>query len=140
MWTLGGRYLQTVGTFKPWKKIEDNGLSDDFDYSIPPDIKRIASSTTLRVSEWSGLSFGIKSLHQVLCGGSFPKRLTIKQLQKQAQKDLVHIDHSKIYGNRLKDPILGEYYQVPERTTHTKDIKFDTSFPHVNLPNPNLLS
>lgn len=51
MWTLGGRYLQTVGTFKSWKKIEDDGLPEDFDYSIPPDIKRIASSTTLRVSE-----------------------------------------------------------------------------------------
>lgn len=67
----------------------------------------------------------------MLCGGSFPKRLTFKQLQKQAQKDLIHIDHGKIYGHRLKEPILGHHYNVPERTTQTKDIKFDTTFPYV---------
>ncbi|XP_076266144.1 WD repeat-containing protein on Y chromosome-like [Rhynchophorus ferrugineus] len=128
MWTIGGRYLQTIGTFKPWKNIvPENTISDDFDFSIPPDIKRIASSTTLRV----------------LCGGSFPKRLTIKQLQKQAQKDLIHIDHSKIYGARLKEPILGEHYDIPVRTTKPKDIKFDTTFPyipvyqHLVMPQPN---
>ncbi|KAL1498296.1 hypothetical protein ABEB36_009115 [Hypothenemus hampei] len=129
MWTLSGRYLQTIGTFLPWKKIDETEkcVPDDFEYTIPPDIKRIASSTTLRV----------------LCGGSFPKRLTIKQLQKQAQKNLIHIDHKKIYGTRLKDPILGSHYNIPERTTHPKDIKFDTSFSyipvyyHLNMSQPN---
>ncbi|XP_030753243.1 WD repeat-containing protein on Y chromosome isoform X2 [Sitophilus oryzae] len=128
MWTLGGRYLQTIGTFKKWKLINpETKIPDDFEYSIPPDIKRVGSSTTLRV----------------LCGGSFPKRLTIKQLQKQAQKDLIHIDHNKIYGTRLRDPILGHHYHIPERTTKPKEIKFDTSFryipvyQHLVMPQPN---
>ncbi|XP_050294962.1 WD repeat-containing protein on Y chromosome-like [Anthonomus grandis grandis] len=116
MWTLAGRYLQTIGTFKPWKPIpQDGNLPDDFEYTIPPDIKRVGSSTTLRV----------------LSGGSFPKRLTFKQLQKQAEKDLVHVDHSKIYGARLSDPILGHNYNVFERLSTPKEVKFDTSFPYI---------
>ncbi|CAH1154332.1 unnamed protein product [Phaedon cochleariae] len=117
MWTLGGRYIQTIGTFKPWKTISENHPIDPegFEYAIPADIKRVASSTTLRV----------------LCGGSFPKRLTIKQLKKQAEKDKIHIDQSKIYGKSLISPILGNHYAIPERTTNPVDIKFDTSFPYI---------
>lgn len=54
MWTLGGRYLQTIGTFKPWKKINSlEPVSEDFDFSIPADVRRVASSTTLRVRKYS---------------------------------------------------------------------------------------
>nr|XP_023023649.1 WD repeat-containing protein on Y chromosome [Leptinotarsa decemlineata] len=127
MWTLGGRYLQTIGTFKPWREIPNNQpVGPDFDFPIPADIKKVASSTTLRV----------------LCGGTFPKRLTIKQLQKQAEKDLIHIDQSKIYGKPLQTPVLGNHYAIPERTTKPKEIEFDTSCPyipvyqHLIMPNP----
>lgn len=117
MWTLGGRYLQTIGTFKPWKPIAPGvPIPEDFAFTVPADIKRIASSTTLRV----------------LCGGSFPKRLTIKQLQKQAQKDLIHVDHKKIYGEMLRRPFLGHYYNIPEKTAKQKDVEFDPTFSYVS--------
>lgn len=66
-------------------------------------------------------------------GGSFEKRLTIKQLKKQAEKNWIHIDHSKIYGKPLEDPILGHYFNIPERTTKPKSIEFDTSFSYVSI-------
>lgn len=50
MWTLGGRYLQTIGTFKKWKPLStDPQKNVDFDHTAPPDIFRNGSSTTMRV-------------------------------------------------------------------------------------------
>lgn len=50
MWTLGGRYLQTIGTFKPWKNLEvDTPPPPTFEHTIPPDIYRVCSSTTFKV-------------------------------------------------------------------------------------------
>ncbi|XP_023312310.1 WD repeat-containing protein on Y chromosome-like [Anoplophora glabripennis] len=116
MWTLGGRYLQTIGTFKPWKNIrQGQPVPPTFQFSIPPDIKKVASSTTLRV----------------LSGGSFEKKLTIKQLQKRAENSLVQVDQTKIYGKPLEDPLLGNYYTLPERTVNPKDVIFDMSFPYI---------
>lgn len=65
-------------------------------------------------------------------GGAFPKRLTIKQLQKQAVKDLIDIDHSKIYGDILQSPFLGRYYNIPERTTKPRAIEFDPTYSYVS--------
>ncbi|XP_056644787.1 WD repeat-containing protein on Y chromosome [Diorhabda sublineata] len=116
MWTLGGRYLQTIGTFKPWKPLSsEEPVETDFEFDIPPDIKKVASSTTLRV----------------LCGGSFPKRLTIKQLKKLQEKDHVDIDANKIYGKALEEPILGHYFNISERTVKPRKIEFDTSFSYI---------
>ncbi|KAJ8918540.1 hypothetical protein NQ315_013045 [Exocentrus adspersus] len=127
MWTLGGRYLQTIGTFKPYKSIlPTKPVAANFPFSIPPDIKKVASSTTLRV----------------LSGGSFEKRLTIKQLARRAETNLVHVDETKIFGTRLEAPILGNFYALPERTKHQGDITFDMSFPyipvyqHLTMPEP----
>lgn len=52
MWTLGGQYLQTLGTFKPWKHVDPDPevRSSNFDFTTPPDLMRLGSSTTLRVN------------------------------------------------------------------------------------------
>lgn len=76
---------------------------------------------------------------QVLSGGSFPKRLTIKQLQKQAEKDLVHVDQSKIYGKALSEPVLGQHYRIPERTAKHRNIEFDPTFSYVSFCVYNIL-
>ncbi|CAK9804570.1 WD repeat-containing protein on Y chromosome [Anthophora plagiata] len=51
LWTLGGRYISTLGTFKPWSPILPTIPAYHYfkDYRHPPDIKRFASSTTLKV-------------------------------------------------------------------------------------------
>ena len=51
LWTFGGRYISTFGTFKPWSTILPTIPTYQYfkDYRYPPDIKRVASSTTLKV-------------------------------------------------------------------------------------------
>ncbi|KAH0822280.1 hypothetical protein GEV33_000511 [Tenebrio molitor] len=117
MWTLGGRYLQTLGTFKAWKHVptDPEVQSEMFEFTTPPDIMRLGSSTTLRV----------------LRGGTPLRKLTFKQMQAKEVKELTHVDHTKIYGERLTEPILGHYYRPSERTTQFHEIKFDTSFPYI---------
>lgn len=70
---------------------------------------------------------------QVLSGGTLPKRLTLKQLAKQAEKDLIHVELNKIYGETLSCPILGQHYKIPERTAKPGSIQFDPSFPYVSF-------
>lgn len=51
LWTFGGRYISTFGTFKPWSPILPMIPTYQYfkDYRLPPDIKKVASSTTLKV-------------------------------------------------------------------------------------------
>nr|CAD7572926.1 unnamed protein product [Timema californicum] len=53
LWTLGGRYVGTLGTFQPWINLQ-NDMEPQGPFRIPPDIKRVASSTTLKVNKQRG--------------------------------------------------------------------------------------
>ncbi|KAF2880421.1 hypothetical protein ILUMI_25755 [Ignelater luminosus] len=117
MWTLGGRYLGTLGTFKPWIPIKiDTPPGEGHEYKTPPDIFRMASSTTFKV----------------YMGGKYERRLTKKQ-EQQAEQEMTKTDLSKgsVYGKRLEAPVLGNYYKLPERTTGRHDFTLDTSFAYI---------
>ncbi|XP_046141519.1 WD repeat-containing protein on Y chromosome [Osmia bicornis bicornis] len=51
LWTLGGRYISTFGTFRPWSPILPTiPVYQYFEYyRLPPDVKRFGSSTTMKV-------------------------------------------------------------------------------------------
>lgn len=50
LWSLSGKYLGTLGSPLPWLRLREYEIIDDSDtYRVPPDIKRSASSTTLKV-------------------------------------------------------------------------------------------
>ncbi|XP_076665272.1 WD repeat-containing protein WDY isoform X2 [Andrena cerasifolii] len=51
LWTLGGRYISTFGTIKSWSPILPTIPAYTYfrDYRYPPDVKRFASSTTMKV-------------------------------------------------------------------------------------------
>ncbi|XP_022918540.2 WD repeat-containing protein on Y chromosome [Onthophagus taurus] len=117
LWTLSGRYLGTLGTFKKWKPLDPEvPPGDDFEYTIPPDISRVKSMTTFKV----------------LMGGDIPHRLTAKQLAKMQEKVVDIEDYTKgIYGHRLEDPILGNFYHLPERKTHRHEFELDTTFSYI---------
>nr|XP_012140683.1 PREDICTED: WD repeat-containing protein on Y chromosome-like [Megachile rotundata] len=53
LWTLGGRYISTFGTFRQWSPILPTMPAYQYikNYRFPPDLKRFASSTTIRVLE-----------------------------------------------------------------------------------------
>lgn len=109
--------MQTLGSFKRWKKVDTSAdeIVQNFDFTIPPDIMRLGSSTTLRV----------------LRGGATLRKMTFKQMQTKAEKELTHIDRTKIYGQKIEQPILGNYYKQSKRTIHFYETKFDSSFPYV---------
>lgn len=115
MWTLSGIYIQTIGTFKEWSPLINKPLNiKTMPKKIPSDLKRKISSTTLRV----------------LMGG-FIKKIPINDTKVISQDRTAVIDKSKIYGNSLSVPVLGDFYHIPKRTTRTGTIEFDTSFPYV---------
>lgn len=51
LWSLGCRYISTLGTFRDWIPILPTVPVHKYfeDYRLPADIKRFASSTTLKV-------------------------------------------------------------------------------------------
>lgn len=51
LWSFGGRYISTLGTFREWTPILPTVPVEKYfeDYKIPADIKKFASSTTLKV-------------------------------------------------------------------------------------------
>lgn len=50
VWTLGGKYIGTLGTFLPWNEIPSYEPPPDYlEIKLPADIKRVASWTTLKV-------------------------------------------------------------------------------------------
>lgn len=67
LWTLGGRYISTFGTFKPWLPILPTIPTYQYfkDYKHPADIKRVASSTTLKVINFSYNKLFIKLRRKV---------------------------------------------------------------------------
>ncbi|CAH0554641.1 unnamed protein product [Brassicogethes aeneus] len=117
LWTLSGRFLQTIGSFKGWKKLPyaQPVIEGEFEFTVPADLKRILSSTSFRV----------------LSGGFLERKMTKKQIKGRAEKERAAIDPGKIYGKGINKPILGHYYQLPERVTIYRDVQFDCSLPHI---------
>lgn len=65
-------------------------------------------------------------------GGTVEKKLTKKQEQKKAERELTTADFSKgVYGKRAEEPILGSFFSLPKRKTHFPNFILDTSFPYV---------
>ncbi|CAH0554761.1 unnamed protein product [Brassicogethes aeneus] len=117
LWTLSGRFLQTVGSFKTWKPLPYAEPVDEttFEFAIPADLKRTLSSCSRRI----------------LSGGFLPVPLTKSQIKRRADKEIIGIDLSKIYGKALQQPYLGHHYKIIEGATSTADIQFDTSLPTI---------
>ncbi|KAG4072283.1 hypothetical protein HA402_004215 [Bradysia odoriphaga] len=63
IWTLSGRYIGTLGSPINWEKLSSTEKpGEDYNYRIPPDIKRIASSTTLQVLNGGNVSHPLHDL------------------------------------------------------------------------------
>ncbi|XP_076748719.1 WD repeat-containing protein WDY [Xylocopa sonorina] len=91
LWTLGGRYISTFGTFKPWSTILPTIPAYQYfkDHRRPPDIKRFASSTTLKI----------------LDGG------TIKETEPPQESDAMDMksipeQHTMVDGRRLTIAVM----------------------------------
>ncbi|XP_031367032.1 WD repeat-containing protein on Y chromosome [Apis dorsata] len=110
LWTFGGRYISTFGTFKPWSPILPMIPTYQYfkDYRLPPDIKKVASSTTLKVLE-----------------GGIISQITDSDISKTAFKT----DYIMINGQRLTISMM-------DRATLMLLIDYpilDTSLPYIPI-------
>ncbi|XP_068151676.1 WD repeat-containing protein on Y chromosome [Drosophila tropicalis] len=119
LWTQGGRYLGTLGSVLPWTKLSpfERAGDDDHVYRLPPDIKKVASSTTLKVI--SGL--------QVDRPMKRPDKVKTEEKEEETAQALETNDLKKLFDRPLKDPILGKHFQLPGRSALDQRIDLDTT-------------
>ncbi|KAH8409406.1 hypothetical protein KR222_002579, partial [Zaprionus bogoriensis] len=118
LWTQGGRYLGTLGTVLPWSKLTpfERAGEDERAYRLPPDIKKVASSTTLKVI--SGVQFA-----------TLPKRIktTEEREDDREVEDTTASDLKNMFDKPLKEPILGKHFKLPGRSAIEEHIDLDTT-------------
>lgn len=122
LWTLGGRYLGTLGTPLPWKRISPFETVDEHKpYRLPPDIKKIASSTTLKVI--SGVYFDPVKDYQEAIKTNFE--------MKDDDEEILDSRISSVIPKPLMDPILGKHFKYPERNDMKTPPVLDTTLSYI---------
>lgn len=120
MWSFGGRYISTLGTFRDWIPILPTVPVQKYfeDYKIPADIKGSASSTTLKV------------LH----GGMRRIPTEIEEEEMDMPKEVLEEERHMLYGKELDIVALTTYYesQLPERT-YQKHLRLDNTLPYIPI-------
>ncbi|XP_023288760.1 WD repeat-containing protein on Y chromosome, partial [Orussus abietinus] len=102
LWSLSGQYISTLGTFRPWSTLlSDTPVSKYFgEFRLPPDIKRIASHTTMKVMK----------------GGKTEVKSDGTAEDVELSKEVSNQKRLLLYGRRLSSPILGQRYKLAGRS------------------------
>ncbi|XP_067009449.2 WD repeat-containing protein on Y chromosome isoform X1 [Anabrus simplex] len=116
MWTLGGLYLGTLGSYRPWNPLKSDAEPRDFEVRLPPEIKRIASSTTFKVLMGGDVHVGRQKVRE--------EKDEFKELPR-------HVIKQMVYGERLKKPYLGHFFKLPPRKPAPPIPKLDSSMQYV---------
>ncbi|XP_053961506.1 WD repeat-containing protein on Y chromosome isoform X1 [Anastrepha ludens] len=118
LWSLGGRYLGTLGTPLPWLKLSPfETTEEDHEFRMPPDIKKVASSTTMKVIT------GIQE-------DKMPVRYDLKSADDD-NEDVEAEATAHMYSKPLKEPILGKYFELPGNSAVEQRIDLDTSLSYI---------
>nr|XP_021191177.2 WD repeat-containing protein on Y chromosome [Helicoverpa armigera] len=107
LWRISGEYLQTLGSFVPWTLEVTR---------FPPDVKKIASSTTFKV-----LNGGVVSRY-------VPGQKVIDLLSDITKEEL-----KLTYGAPPDEPLLGHHFVMPDRPEVEKPIELDVSMPRIPM-------
>ncbi|ALC39414.1 CG41020, partial [Drosophila busckii] len=118
LWTLGGRYLGTLGTVLPWTKLSPFERAGDEEraYRLPPDIKKVASSTTLKVIS------GVQAERVVKRAKPTEEREEEREVEADAGAEM-----KNMFDRPLREPILGKHFQLPGRSAVEQRIELDTT-------------
>ncbi|XP_025989826.2 WD repeat-containing protein on Y chromosome [Solenopsis invicta] len=120
LWSFGGRYISTLGTFREWIPILPTVPIQKYfeDYKLPADIKGLASSTTLKI------------LH----GGIRRAPIEIEEQEIDIPKEIFEKERRMLYGKKLDSLMLQTYYesQLPERT-YQKCLRLDNTLPYIPI-------
>lgn len=117
IWTDNGKYLGTLGTFKPWTNISPGSPPNDaIEYNLPADIQRCASFTTIKVMT-----------------GGFQERI-LGPKKKKTNIENLNLDENKVFGKRLDmKNILGKHFRVLPRGVEHYNIILDVSLHDVPI-------
>ena len=121
MWSLGGRYLGTLGGLVPWKTLIPNVPVDELlDFRIPPDINKVASSTTLKV----------------ITGKTVDKLSNFRRVEESSDKieneKKTSITKTKCkYGKTLTEPLLGSHFRLESTGKISRPPLLDKSLPYI---------
>lgn len=109
--------MGTLGTVLPWTKLTpfERAGDDARQYRLPPDIKKVASSTTLKVISGIQHSMQIK------------RKVAEDRDDDRDVEDTATTDLKSMFDKPLKDPILGKHFCLPGRTAVEQHIQLDTS-------------
>ncbi|SPP81442.1 WD repeat-containing protein on Y chromosome [Drosophila guanche] len=137
LWTQGGRYLGTLGTVLPWSKLTPFERAGDVNqvYRLPPDIKKVASSTTLKVISGLQMDRPVKRTE-----AKAPEEREEQTAQTEDGYDL-----KKIFEKPLKEPILGKHFTLPGKSVMDQRIDVDTTqsyiavYTHLKVHNTEML-
>lgn len=139
LWSIGGRYISTLGTFRDWVTILPTLPVQKYfeDYKLPTDIKGLASFTTLKVNlrnvhgNVQCVSFGYDA--KVLRGGMRQVPIEIEEEEIEIPKEILEEERHMLYGKELHSSVLENYHksQLPEKT-YQKCLRLDTTFPYVS--------
>ncbi|XP_055855750.1 WD repeat-containing protein on Y chromosome-like [Episyrphus balteatus] len=120
LWSLGGRYLGTLGSPLPWLHLSPlDPVDENQTYRLPPDIQKVASSTTLKVL--SGVYVDCIKQYQE----------TSKMEDKYNDKDEVEDIKGQMYGKSLRHPILGNHFKLPGKSTVVQPPILDSSLSYI---------
>ncbi|KAI8033216.1 hypothetical protein M5D96_014028 [Drosophila gunungcola] len=119
LWTQGGRYLGTLGTVLPWSKLTpfERAGDDNHLYRLPPDIKKMASSTTLKVVS------GVQA--ERIVKRSKGKVAEDREEETTQTEDVNEL--RKLLDGPIKKPILGKHFELPGRSVLDQHVDLDTS-------------
>lgn len=128
LWTLSGRYIHTLGAVVRSTAFEAlvNG-DDDYDemeFRVPPDIRRVASSTTMKVLTGGQSTAAHK-----------PKDMALKRDESTWNVGQADIQHGTGSGIRhLACPILGKHFSIASEFPETDEhMLMDQRLPFVPI-------
>lgn len=135
LWTLGGRYIRTLGSIvQPntlWYLMQAKEY-DEVDYRVPPDIRHVASSTTMKV----------------MTGGSRPYAISTIIESPKSRNGILVINEEEVHSDRqvchegatatesgirhLQGPILGAHFTIASESPNiNKQLCIDQRFPFI---------
>ncbi|XP_032583053.1 WD repeat-containing protein on Y chromosome-like, partial [Drosophila sechellia] len=119
LWTQGGRYLGTLGTVLPWSRLTpfERAGDDNHLYRMPPDIKKVASSTTLKVISGLQAETSIK----------ISKGKAVEDREEDTGQTEDATELRKLLDKPVKEPIVGKHFELPGRSVLDQHIELDTT-------------
>lgn len=109
--------MGTLGTVLPWSKLSpfERAGEENRAYRLPPDIKKVASSTTLKVI--SGVQYSFQG----------KRTKPTEEREDEGEVEETGTEMKNVFDRPLREPILGKHFELPGRSAIEQRIELDTT-------------